>query len=81
MADTEKGVIVSFQREQGFGRVAVEGKGEMSFDAVVALAKPEDLTAGAKVNVDIGPSRVPGRLKVMKLWLEGTSGEPKKVGP
>lgn len=71
-----KGVVVSFQREQGFGRVTVDGLGELAFDAVVSLAKPEELTAGAKVNVELGPSRIPGKLKVTKLWLEGASGEP-----
>ena len=51
MSQAAKRAIVSFQREQGFGRVAIDGVGEMPFDAVVALAKPEDLTPGAKVNV------------------------------
>jgi hypothetical protein len=77
MNQSGKGVIVSFQREQGFGRVTIDGVGEMPFDAVVALAKSQDLTPGAKVNVELGPSRIPGKLKVTKLWLEGTSGEPK----
>jgi hypothetical protein len=79
MQRTEKGVVVSFQREQGFGRVNIDGVGEMPFDAVVALAKPEDLVPGAKVNVELGPSRIPGRLKTTKLWLEGSSGEPKPM--
>ena len=74
----QKGVVVSFQKEAGFGRVNIEGGGELPFDAVVALAKPEELVAGAKVNVETGPSRIPGKLKVTKLWLEGTSGEPLK---
>ncbi len=78
MTETAKGVVVGFQKEQGFGRVTVEGQGEMSFDAVVTLAKPEDLVAGAKVNVELAPSRIPGRMKVAKLWLEGASGEPLK---
>lgn len=52
--------------------------GELPFDAVVTLAKPEELVAGAKVNVELGPSRIPGKLKVTKLWLEGASGEPAK---
>lgn len=78
MAQTGKGVVVTFQREAGFGRVNIEGTGELSFDAVVTLAKPEDLVAGAKVNVELGPSRIPGKLKVMKLWLDGASGEPLK---
>jgi hypothetical protein len=74
----QKGVVVSFQREQGFGKVDVEGTGELAFDAVVTLAKPELLVPGAKVNVEVGPSRIPGKVKVTKLWLEGTSGEPAK---
>jgi hypothetical protein len=78
MADSSKGVIVSFQREAGFGKVNIEGTGELSFDAVIALANPNDLVEGAKVNVEIGPSRIPGKLKVTKLWLEGQSSEPKK---
>jgi len=73
-----KGVVVSFQREQGFGRVNIEGTGELAFDAVVTLAKPDDLVAGAKVNVEVGPSRIPGKLKVTKLWLDGASSEPLK---
>jgi hypothetical protein len=78
MSQTGKGVVVSFQREQGFGRVTIDGVGEMPFDAVVSLAKPEDLSPGAKVNVELGPSRIPGKQKVAKLWLEGASSEPKK---
>ena len=78
MAQSAKGSVVQFQREQGFGRVNVEGVGELPFDAVVALAKPEKLVAGAKVNVELGPSKIPGKTKVTKLWLEGESGEPLK---
>lgn len=78
MAQTGKGVVVSFQKEAGFGKVNIEGTGELSFDAVVSLASPKDLVEGAKVNVEIGPSRIPGKLKVMKLWLEGQSSEPKQ---
>jgi hypothetical protein len=74
----QKGVVVSFQREQGFGRVDIEGTGELAFDAVVSLAKPEALVAGAKVNVEVGPSRIPGKLKITKLWLDGASSEPLK---
>jgi len=74
----QKGVVVSFQKEAGFGKVNVDGVGELAFDAVVALAKPEELAPGAKVNVETGPSRIPGKVKVTKLWLEGASGEPLK---
>jgi hypothetical protein len=78
MTQTAKGVVIAFQKEQGFGKVDVEGSGEMSFDAVVSLAKPQDLVAGAKVNVELGPSRIPGKTKITKLWLEGASSEPLK---
>lgn len=78
MSQTGKGVVVGFQKEQGFGKVNIDGVGELPFDAVVTLAKPEELVAGAKVNVELGPSRIPGKLKVTKLWLEGASGEPAK---
>jgi hypothetical protein len=44
----------------------------------VSLAKPQDLVAGAKVNVELGPSRIPGKTKITKLWLEGASSEPLK---
>ncbi len=37
-----------------------------------------NLVAGAKVNVEVGPSRIPGKQKVTKLWLVGASGEPLK---
>jgi hypothetical protein len=76
MAQTGKGVIVGFQREQGFGRVNIDDVGELPFDAVITLAKPEALVAGVKVNVELGPSRIPGKLKVTKLWLDGASGDP-----
>jgi hypothetical protein len=76
----QKGVVVSFQKEAGFGKVNIEGVGELSFDAVISLAKPEQLVTGAKVNVETGPSRIPGKLKVTKLWMEGASGEPLKQG-
>lgn len=61
--------VVSFQREQGFGRVALEGEGELPFDAVVAQPPPEKLVPGAAVMVEVGPSRIPGRLKIVKLWI------------
>lgn len=80
MAQEAKGVLVSFQKEQGFGKVTVDGQGDMSFDAVVSLASPAQLVAGAKVNVELGPSRIPGKLKITKLWLEGASSEPLKQG-
>ncbi len=69
MSTPKKATIVAFQREQGFGRVMVEGEGELPFDAVVAQPAPERLLVGTEVMVEIGPSRVPGRLKVVKLWI------------
>lgn len=78
MTQQAKGTVVGFQKEQGFGKVTIDGVGELPFDAVVSLAKPQELTPGAKVNVELGPSRIPGKLKVTKLWLEGASGDPLK---
>lgn len=72
MSQAKKGTIVSFLSEQGFGKVSVEGEGEMSFDAVVAQPPPHKLVAGAEVMVETGPSRIPGRTKVVKLWIGDT---------
>jgi hypothetical protein len=72
MSAGKKGTIVSFEREQGFGRVNVEGEGELPFDAVVAAPPPEKLVAGTEVRVETGPSRIPGRIKVTKLWIGDT---------
>jgi hypothetical protein len=69
MSEGKKATVVAFQREQGFGRVAVEGEGELPFDAVVAQPAPERLVPGAEVMVEIGPSRIPGRQKIVKLWI------------
>src|SRR5262249_12380630 len=44
----KKATIVSFQREQGFGRVALQDEGELPFDAVVAQPPPEKLVAGTE---------------------------------
>lgn len=69
MAQGTKATVVTFQREQGFGRVTVEGQGELPFDAVVAQPPPDKLVPGAQVMVEIGPSRIPGRMKITKLWI------------
>jgi len=69
MSQGTKATVVAFQREQGFGRVEVEGQGELPFDAVVAQPHPDKLVPGAAVLVEIGPSRIPGRLKITKLWI------------
>ena len=71
MAGT-KATIVDFKSEQGFGKVAVEGQGELPFDAVVAQPPPSKLLPGTEVMVEIGPSRIPGRMKVVKLWIGDT---------
>jgi hypothetical protein len=68
MAEAKRGTVVVFEKEQGFGRVAIDGGGELPFDATVALAKAEELTAGTAVLVETGPSRIAGRIKVTKLW-------------
>jgi hypothetical protein len=68
----KKATVVSFVREQGFGRVNVEGEGELAFDAVVAVPPPDKLVVGAQVMVETGPSRIPGRTKVTKLWIGDT---------
>ena len=72
MTQGKKATIVSFAQEQGFGRVTVDGEGELPFDAVVAQPPPSKLVAGAEVMVEIGPSRIPGRKKVVKLWIGDT---------
>lgn len=69
VSSAKKATIVSFQKEQGFGRVAIEGEGELPFDAVVAQPPPEQLLAGTEVMVETGPSRIAGRTKVLKLWI------------
>jgi hypothetical protein len=69
MAQGTRATVVAFQREQGFGRVTVEGHGELPFDAVVAQPAPDKLVPGAEVLVEIGPSRIPGRMKITKLWI------------
>ncbi len=69
MAHGTKATVVAFQREQGFGRVEVEGQGELPFDAVVAQPSPDKLLPGTAVMVEIGPSRIPGKLKITKLWI------------
>lgn len=72
MTEAKKATIVTFQKEQGFGRVNVEGEGELPFDAVVAQPPAEKLLAGTEVMVETGPSRIPGKTKVVKLWIGDT---------
>jgi hypothetical protein len=69
MSEDKKATIISFQKEQGFGKVNVEGAGELPFDAVVAGPPPDKLLPGTEVMVETGPSRIPGRTKVTKLWI------------
>lgn len=72
MSEAKKATVVAFQKEQGFGRVNVEGDGELPFDAVVAQPPAEKLLPGTEVMVETGPSRIPGRIKVVKLWIGDT---------
>jgi hypothetical protein len=72
MSEAKKATIVSFQKEQGFGRVNVVPDGELPFDAVVAQPPAEKLLPGTEVMVETGPSRIPGRIKVTKLWIGDT---------
>lgn len=45
MAESQKGSVVSFTKEQGFGRVAVEGLSDLSFDATDLEQKARLLAA------------------------------------
>jgi hypothetical protein len=72
MSEPRKATVVSFQKEQGFGRVNVEPEGELPFDAVVAQPPAEKLLPGTEVMIETGPSRIPGRIKVTKLWIGDT---------
>jgi VCBS repeat-containing protein len=58
MGEQKSAVVVAFEKQQGFGRVAVDGAGELPFDATVSRAKVEELVVGAKVEIEIGPSRI-----------------------
>jgi hypothetical protein len=62
--------IVEFRKEQGMGRVNVDGIGELPFDASVVGVAWTSLTAGRQVHVEVGPSRLGGQ-RVLKLWIEG----------
>lgn len=66
-----RGEIVSFSPQQGFGLVRLEGGQQMTFDVTVTEVVPGGLLAGVRVRVEIGPSRIPGRLVVKRLWAEG----------
>jgi hypothetical protein len=68
MGQAKRGTIVSFEKAQGFGQVEIEGEGKLSFDSMAAQVDAGDLVAGASVLVETGPSRIPGRTKVTKLW-------------
>jgi hypothetical protein len=65
-----RATIVEFKKEQGMGRVSVEGIGELSFDASTVGAAWASLTPGKQVEVDVGPSRLGGQ-KIVKLWIPG----------
>ena len=38
MAEAKRGTVVVFAKEQGFGRVAIDGEGELPFDWEMVLA-------------------------------------------
>jgi hypothetical protein len=65
--------VVSFSSAQGFGIARIESGQTMPFDISVSLIGAQGLTPGLRVRVDIGPSRIPGRLSIRRLWREGTS--------
>jgi hypothetical protein len=62
--------IVEFRKEQGMGRVNVDGVGELPFDAAAVGVPWTSLVAGKQVQVDLGPSRLGGQ-RVIKLWIPG----------
>jgi hypothetical protein len=70
--------IVEFHAERGMGRAQVEGAGEMSFDASVVAAPFARLTAGTRVQVEMGPSRLGGQ-RIVKVTLP--DGEPEPAAP
>jgi len=62
--------IVEFRKEQGMGRVNVDGIGELPFDASVVGVAWNSLVPGRQVQVDVGPSRLGGQ-RILKLWIPG----------
>jgi hypothetical protein len=65
-----RATIVDFKKEQGMGRVSVDGIGELSFDASTVGVAWASLTAGRQVEVEVGPSRLGGQ-RILKLWIPG----------
>lgn len=65
------GTVVSFSAQQGFGIVQVDGGQSMSFDVAVTEIAPGGLVPGVRVRLEIGDSRIPGRLVVKRVWKEG----------
>ena len=64
------GTIVSFECGKGFGRVAVDGVGELAFDVTAARLRIEDIVAGLSVEVTLAPSRLGGQ-RVAAIALPG----------
>jgi hypothetical protein len=65
-----RATIVEFKKEQGMGRVSVDGVGELSFDASAVGVSWTSLTPGKQCEVEVGPSRLGGQ-KIIKLWIPG----------
>jgi len=67
--------ILEFSTQHGTGRVRIDGAGELAFDATVARVKLDQLVAGRRVHVELGPSRRGGE-RVVKLWIPGSEPPP-----
>jgi len=70
-----EGTIVEFTKEHGTGRVAIDGVGELPFDAAVSRAPFDLLVPGRRVQVELGPSRLGGQ-RVVKIGIPGTEPPP-----
>src|SRR5678815_986408 len=75
-----EGTIVEFTKEHGTGRVAIDGVGELPFDATVSRAPFELLVPGRRVQVELGPSRLGGQ-RVVKIGVPGTEPPPPPAAP
>lgn len=73
--------VIELLAAQGTGRVSVDGMGELPFDATVAREPLERLVPGARVHVELGPSRLGGQ-RVVRLWVPGVEpSSPPSIGP
>lgn len=70
-----QGTIIDFRKEQGMGRAAVDGVGELTFDASVVGVPWASLVPGKRVQVELGPSRLGGQ-RILKLWIPGDELPP-----